>query len=50
MACTNCGNGGDIEGYTVRFTQGGAEPTEMDLVLCTTCAEEFRTESGIELQ
>ncbi|MCD2202722.1 hypothetical protein [Halobacterium sp. KA-6] len=50
MACTNCGDGGDVEGYTVRFTQGTTEPTEMELVLCATCAEEFRTEPGVELQ
>ncbi|CQH60720.1 small CPxCG-related zinc finger protein [Halobacterium hubeiense] len=50
MACTNCGNGGDVQGYTVRFTQGSAEPTEMDLVLCPACAEEFSEEPGIELR
>ncbi|GAA0265606.1 hypothetical protein [Halobacterium noricense] len=50
MACTNCGDGGDVEGYTVRFTQGGTEPTEVELVLCATCAEEFSAESGIELR
>jgi|GEM_PF-1634981 len=49
MACTNCGNGGNVEGYTVTFTQGAPEPTEMDLALCPACAEEFREESGIEL-
>ncbi|MGB9964763.1 hypothetical protein [Halobacterium sp. CBA1126] len=50
MACTNCGDGGDVEGYTVRFSQGDAEPTRMDLALCETCAEEFAAEPGIEVQ
>lgn len=50
MTCTNCGDGEGTEGYTVRFTRGDSEPTEMDLVLCSECVEEFRAESGIELR
>lgn len=49
MACTNCGEGAVVEGYTVRFTAGRDEPREMDLELCGTCVEEFRSEDGVEV-
>ncbi len=49
MTCTNCGNGEDATGYTVRFTRGDSEPTEMELVLCSACVAEFQAESGVEV-
>lgn len=49
MACTNCGRGAAVEGYTVRFTNGGTEPTEMDIELCDECVAEFQRERGIEV-
>lgn len=49
MACTNCGQRGTVEEYTIRFTGGPNEPRRMDLELCDGCIEEFRAESDIEL-
>jgi hypothetical protein len=49
MACTNCGGRGPVDGYTIRFTGGASEPTEMALELCEECLEEFRAEPGVEL-
>jgi ribosomal protein S14 len=49
MSCTNCGGGDEVEGYTVRFTQGRDEPHEMDLQLCRECVDEFASEGGIDV-
>jgi hypothetical protein len=50
MACTNCGQGAATAGYTVRFESTRGDGTEMDLVLCRDCAEEFRAEGGVVLE
>lgn len=49
MRCTNCGDGGAVEGYTVSFTLGRDGPREIGLELCSECVDEFRDEDGIEV-
>lgn len=50
MPCTNCGRGGVVDGYTVRFTGGERDATEMELELCEDCRGEFSTEPGIDVE
>lgn len=49
MACTNCGRKVAVDEYTIRFTGGASDPTEMELELCWECLSEFRNETGVEV-